>query len=131
MAAFHREVPLFVMFDDHEIYNDIVGAGHVGLRIDSRRPEWSESAFAAKNLTSYELFRPFLYTPEGEVERVVFRDPALQAWQDYLSWANPDVGVRQPLVFGRARLEKGSDTLLDPKADFRGLDLLRSGAISW
>jgi len=79
MTAFHREVPLFVMFDDHEILNDIVGAGHVGLRIDSRRPGLSEAAFAAKDLKTIEQFRPFQTTPESEVERVVFRDPALQA----------------------------------------------------
>lgn len=35
MAAWHREVPAFFVFDDHEILGDVNGAGTVGLR--SRR----------------------------------------------------------------------------------------------
>ena len=35
MAAWHREVPAFFVFDDHEILGDVTGAGTVGLR--SRR----------------------------------------------------------------------------------------------
>ena len=35
MAAWHREVPSFFVFDDHEILGDVNGAGTVGLR--SRR----------------------------------------------------------------------------------------------
>ncbi len=35
LAAWHREVPSFFMFDDHEILNDVNGSGSPGLR--SRR----------------------------------------------------------------------------------------------
>ncbi len=35
MAAWHREVPSFFVFDDHEILGDVNGAGTIGLR--SRR----------------------------------------------------------------------------------------------
>jgi len=37
--------------------------------------------------------------------------------------------VRQPLVFGRARLEGGVDMLVDPAADFSRLDLAKSGTL--
>lgn len=32
LAAWHREIPSFFTFDDHEILNDVYGAGSVGLR---------------------------------------------------------------------------------------------------
>ena len=129
MAAFHREVPLFVMFDDHEIYNDIVGTGQVGLRLDSSRPELRRSPFDAPGHNQPTDFRPLQRTPEAEVERAVFRDPALRAWQDFLGWANPDAGLAQPLHFGRGRLETRGDILTDAQADFSRLDLAKSATL--
>ena len=32
LAAWHREIPSFFTFDDHEILNDVWGAGSTGLR---------------------------------------------------------------------------------------------------
>lgn len=40
MAAWHREVPSFFVFDDHEILGDVNGAGTVGLR--GRRPAFRD-----------------------------------------------------------------------------------------
>lgn len=61
----------------------------------------------------------------GEVgyrdRRAVFRDIALAGWYDYVGWANP-TSDDMPIRFGSARLEAGSDLLVDPSADFRGLD---------
>ena len=54
--------------------------------------------------------------------RAVFRDPATQAWYDYLAWANPQEFDR-PAHFGRARLTKGSDVLVDSQTDFTSLPL--------
>ena len=88
LAAWHREIPSFFTFDDHEILNDVWGAGSAGLRD----------------------------------RRAVFRDIGVQAWYDYLGWSNP-VDFRQGIVFGKARLQKGSDVLTDPEADFTKLDL--------
>ena len=88
MTEWHKEVPSFFTFDDHEILGDVNGAGTVGLR--SRR--------------------------------AVFRDIGVQAWYDYLGWSNP-VHNTQPIHFGRATLEAGSDILTDTAADFSKLDL--------
>ena len=88
MTEWHKEVPSFFTFDDHEILGDVNGAGTVGLR--SRR--------------------------------AVFRDIGVQAWYDYLGWSNP-VHNTQPIHFGRATLEAGSDILTDTGADFSKLDL--------
>ena len=88
MTEWHKEVPSFFTFDDHEILGDVNGAGTVGLR--SRR--------------------------------AVFRDIGVQAWYDYLGWSNP-VHNTQPIHFGRATLEAGSDILTDTSADFSELDL--------
>jgi len=133
LAAFHREIPVFATFDDHEIYNDVLGAGQVGLRVDARVPGLRGSPFAPENLRTrgnyYDRFRPFNQTHAGEVERSVFRDPALQAWRDYLGWANPDAGVGQPIRFGRGSLQAGSNVLADADADFTDLDLNRSGTL--
>ncbi len=57
--------------------------------------------------------------------RAVFRDIGVQAWYDYLGWSNP-VADAQPVHFGRASLEAGSDVLTDPSADFARLDLARA-----
>jgi alkaline phosphatase D len=139
MTHFHREVPLFVTFDDHEIYNDVLGAGQAGLRTDARGPEYQGNPFNVANVQlwqqpgrrvgGYHGFRPLRQTHEGEVERSVFRDPALQAWKNYLGWANPDVGLRQPIHFGRAQLRESSDVLHDPAADFERLDMAKTATL--
>jgi phosphodiesterase/alkaline phosphatase D-like protein len=94
LSAWHREIPSFFTFDDHEILNDVWGAGSPGLRD----------------------------------RRAVFRDIGVQAWYDYLGWANP-VSFTQGIRFGRARLEAGSDVLSDPEADFTSLDLAQAATL--
>lgn len=88
LSAWHRQVPGMFTFDDHEIVNDIWGAGSAGYRH----------------------------------RRAVFRDIGVQAWYDYLGWANP-TEYRAPIRFGRAKLTKGSDLLVDASADFTTLKL--------
>ena len=91
LAEWHRHVPSLYTFDDHELLNDIYGAGTTGFRH----------------------------------RRAVFRDIGVRAWYDYLGWANP-VAHDQPLHFGRAQLEAGSDILVDPAADFTQIDLTQA-----
>ena len=95
MAAWHREVPGFFVFDDHEILGDVNGAGTVGLR--SRR--------------------------------AAFRDIGVQAWYDYLGWANP-VEHDQPIHFGRARLEEGSPILTDEAGGLGKIDLANAATLT-
>lgn len=88
VGAWHREVPSFFTFDDHEIMGDVNGTGTVGL-----------------------------------VEpKPVFRDIAVQAWEDYLGWSNPN-GHRQKIHFGEGGFTKGSDVLTDRNGGFKSLDL--------
>lgn len=108
LSNFYREVPLFVTLDDHESLNDAIGSGQTGFRFDSRGKGFQ------KNLSTWGVDR--------DVERAVFRDPALKAWDDYVGWSNPDVGLHDKSHFGIAKLKKGSDVLVDPKADFTKLD---------
>ncbi len=122
LAAFHREIPVFVMYDDHEILNDVTGTGEVGLRVDAPQPGVSGRGPPA-------VARAKTRRADAEIEHTVFRDPALQAWGDYLEWSNPDVGLRQPIVFGRARLKAFSDLLFDPRANFRALDAAKTGTL--
>jgi phosphodiesterase/alkaline phosphatase D-like protein len=88
LSRWHRSVPSYFTFDDHELVNDIWGAGSIGKRH----------------------------------RRTVFRDIGTQAWFDYLGWANP-VEHDQGVHFGRARMDAGSDLLIDPEADFTKLPL--------
>jgi alkaline phosphatase D len=88
LAEWHRHVPSYFTFDDHEIINDVYGSGEIGRRD----------------------------------RRAVFRDIGVKAWYDYLGWSNPTV-YGQGIHFGRAELKKGSDVLVDSRADFTKLDM--------
>ena len=112
LANFYREVPLFVSLDDHEILNDVTGSGQTGFRIDARGKPWQE-----------DMSRDDL---QNDVERAVFRDPAVAAWRDYVGWSNPNIGNQQPSHFGAASVRTGTNILTDPKADFSKLDLKKA-----
>lgn len=65
----------------------------------------------------------------GRIDRkAVFRDPAVQAWHDYLAWSNP-THFNQNIVFGKAELRAGSDVLEDKDADFSTLDLNQAASL--
>lgn len=108
LANFYREVPQFVTADDHEILNDVTGSGEIGFRVDARGKPWQQKLQSDDH--------------EANVERAVFRDPALAGWHDYIGWSNPDIGKSQPQVFGEAVTKAGSNVLTDPAADFSRLD---------
>ncbi len=112
LANFYREVPLFVTLDDHEILNDVTGSGQIGYRIDARGKPFQE------NIRQDSV--------SNEVERAVFRDPALAAWRDYVGWSNPDTGNPQLPYFGTTKLTAGSSVLSDPATDFRKLELAKA-----
>lgn len=94
LAEWHRRVPSYFTFDDHELVNDLRGCGTIGFR----------------------------------ERRTAFRDIGIQAWFDYLGWANPTV-TTQPIHFGKAQLKQGSDVLFDPEADFTQLDLKQAATL--
>src|SRR6478735_5182033 len=88
LAKWHRNVPSYFTFDDHELVNDIYASGEAGQRD----------------------------------RRTVFRDIGVTAWQDYLGWANSKA-FPQPVHFGRAQMQAGSDLLVDLETDFTKLPL--------
>jgi phosphodiesterase/alkaline phosphatase D-like protein len=88
LARWHRHVPSFFTFDDHELVNDIYAPSEAGRRD----------------------------------RRTVFRDIGTYAWLDYLGWANP-AAFPHPVHFGKARMQAGSDLLVDQEADFTRLPL--------
>ncbi|MCH7988092.1 MAG: alkaline phosphatase D family protein [Planctomycetes bacterium] len=49
------------------------------------------------------------------------RDDALSVWNQYAQWANDETPQRGTIRFGSARVQKGSNILFDPNADFRTL----------
>ncbi|QIK78136.1 hypothetical protein G7077_03620 [Sphingomonas piscis] len=108
LANFYREVPLFVTLDDHEILNDVTGSGEIGYRLDARGKPFQENIRAD--------------SVSNEVERAVFRDPALHAWRDYVGWSNPDIGNQRDPHFGQTDIKAGSNILTDRSADFTKLD---------
>lgn len=94
LANWHRHVPSYFTYDDHEVLNDVYRMGEVGVA--ERKP--------------------------------VFRDTALTAWYDYLAWSN-EVPPTQPILFGGASFEAGSDVLTDSEADFGDLNLAESATL--
>ena len=98
LSRWHRNMPSMFTFDDHELVNDIWGAGEAGKRH----------------------------------RRTVFRDIGTRAWFDYLGWANP-MEHHQPVHFGTAKMQAGSDILTDESVDFTKLplDLMLNLHVHW
>ena len=88
LSQWHRNVPSYFTFDDHELVNDIWGAATAGRRD----------------------------------RRAVFRDIGTHAFYNYLGWANP-TEYDHPIHFGKAKMKKGSDRLIDPSTNFSKLPL--------
>jgi alkaline phosphatase D len=58
----------------------------------------------------------------GYVNReAVFRDPASQAWMDYLGWSNHSVDNKK-IVISKASLQKDANILTDKTMDFSKID---------
>ncbi len=100
LAEWHRLVPTYYVFDDHEIINNVYGAGTPG----------------------------FADPLPKRLRNAVYRDIGLEAWDDYLAWANP-VEDRLATRFGTASTEVGGFLLRDVRADFRDLDIERQGIL--
>jgi phosphodiesterase/alkaline phosphatase D-like protein len=60
--------------------------------------------------------------PGNRSRRAVFRDIAMRGWFDYIAGANP-LETQQNTHFSNARMEKGSDVLMDDSVDFRQVKL--------
>lgn len=86
MSEWHRSVPSYFTYDDHEVINDVFGSGSAGFRN----------------------------------RLAVYRDPAVQAWYDYLAWANP-TAHQAKIHFGKGQVKAGAKILVDPSADFTKL----------
>ena len=105
LADWHRVVPSFFTFDDHEIVNDVYGAGEVGLR--NRRPVfrdialkawydylgWSNPVDTSKDIVygraSFNAGSPILTDPEADFSQL----DAKQAATLHVHWGTPDAGV--------------------------------------
>lgn len=88
LREWHRNVPSYFMFDDHEILNDINATANAGYRH----------------------------------KRTVHRDVGLNAWQDYLGWANPSSDYRGDIHYGTAEISEGEEIFYDHNANFEALD---------
>ena len=105
LAAWHREVPSFFMFDDHEILNDVNGTGTPGLR--SRRAVFRDIGIEAwyhylgwSNPVSWQQgihFGRAKLTGGGDVlvdESADFRELKTdEAGTLTVHWGGPDAGV--------------------------------------
>ncbi len=92
--------------------------------------EWHKVVPSFYTIDDHEIFDNTYGAGEiGRVDRkVVYRDPAVQAWHDYLAWSNP-TDFTQEAVFGRAKLKAKSDILTDNEADFTKLDLSQAATL--
>ena len=95
LETWHRNVPSIFTFDDHELVNDIWGAGTAGRR--DRRAVFRDVGTQAWH------------------DYLGWANPPLP----------PGDGVNAPLHHGRGKLLSGSDILVDQEADFTKLPLDR------
>lgn len=95
MARVFTRTPSLFTFDDHEIGPENATSA-IGYKVDDR--------------TRRQRTQP------------VLRDFGLAAWHEYVGWGNYDMPDFQELRFGHARLEAGSDRLVDESAKFSTLD---------
>ncbi len=112
LAAWHREVPSFFMFDDHEILNDVNGAGTPGLR--SRRAVFRDIGIRAwydylgwSNPIDWKQgihFGRAQLSGGGDVlvdEDADFRELKTEEASTLLAhWGTPDAGVNQGRLDG-------------------------------
>lgn len=91
MTALQRFTPFLFMYDDHEVEDNLFGAGEVGLVAGPKKNKFLE------------------------------RDVQLGVWNEYAEWANYAAPQRGRLRVGAAAVEKGGDVLHDPAADFSDL----------
>ena len=105
LPDWHRVVPSYFTFDDHEIVNDVYGAGEVGLR--NRRPVFRDIALKAwydylgwsnpvdppqEILFGRAAFRAgssILNDPEADFSQLDPREAATL----HVHWGTPDAGV--------------------------------------
>ena len=105
LGDWHRGVPSYFTFDDHEIVNDVYGAGEVGLR--NRRPVFRDIALKAwydylgwsnpVDLSGEILFGRASFTaggsiltdPEADFSQLAPREAATL----HVHWGTPDAGV--------------------------------------
>lgn len=130
LAAWHREVPSFFVFDDHEILGDVNGAGTIGLR--SRRAVfrdigvqgWYDYLGWANFVPWRQGIRlgrarlaqgePILYDAAGSFEALNLDEAATLT----VHWGEPDAGVN----------EKELDTQGgDPNAGVYGIEEILDG----
>ena len=129
MAAWHREMPSFFTFDDHEILGDVNGAGTIGLR--GRRPAfrdigvqgwydylgWANPVAHSQpihfGMARLEAGNPELRDDEGGLADIDLAQAATLT----VHWGEPDAGVN---------LKELDDTGGDPNAGVYGVDEILS-----
>jgi len=110
LAAWHREIPSFFTFDDHEILNDVWGAGTPGLR--DRRAVfrdigvqawydylgWSNPLPFTQGITfgRARLQGDVLSDPEADFTKIDFK----QAANLHVHWGGPTAGVNDNALDG-------------------------------
>jgi phosphodiesterase/alkaline phosphatase D-like protein len=123
-----EETPDVVKYDSNivgvwENYKDYLDKGQ-------NMVEWHKNVPSFYTIDDHEIYDNTYGA--GQIGRVdhkaVYRDPAVQAWYDYLAWSNHSEFV-QGITFGRTKLSAGSDILTDTEKDFTKLDLNQSATL--
>ncbi len=112
LAAWHREVPSFFTFDDHEILNDVWGAGSAGLR--DRRASFRDIGVQAwydyLGWSNPIDFKQGIFFGQAELKKgsEVLTDPKAdftkldrkQAANLHVHWGTPTAGVNDNKLDG-------------------------------
>ncbi|MCP5116047.1 MAG: alkaline phosphatase, partial [bacterium] len=116
LAAWHREIPSFFTFDDHELLADLNGCGTVGLR--NRRAVFRD--------VGVEAWNHYLgwSNPRDFEQRITFGKTTLKAGSDVLEDASADFTKLNLAETGTLMVHWGeeNDAVFDPKLDEVGGD---------
>jgi alkaline phosphatase D len=103
VRAFHRTVPLYVQWDDHETTNNWYPQQHLGLRKDSAAYDAMETARQLSERAKQAFFEytPIAPMPSGEkrIYRKMTRGPLLDLFLlDLRSYRGPNSANNQPEI---------------------------------
>lgn len=137
-----QKLRFFIMNGDY-IYEEFRTKENMPHTIDTFRTDYKSYLQRGRDMANFFRHVPMIFTYDdhetysdlegtGEVGlkkgKWLYRDPALGPWYEYCGWANFTTGPQyQPTRWGKARVEKGSNVLYDPKANF---STLRPQAVS-
>jgi len=131
-----KNLRFFIMNGDY-VYEEYRTKENKPYTVDMFRADYKSYLKRGRDMAKFFRHVPTLFTYDdhetysdlegtGEIGlkegKWLYRDLALRPWYEYCGWANFTTGQQyQPIRRSSTRVEKGSDVLYDPSANFNSL----------